>query len=56
MRVWTIAANSVRRMLRDRTNLFFVFVLPVVSIVWLTMAAPSISQPMAPTSPQDGVG
>jgi ABC-2 type transport system permease protein len=30
MKVFVIARNSVRRMLRDRSNLFFVFVLPIV--------------------------
>jgi ABC-2 type transport system permease protein len=35
MNVLTIAAVNVRRLLRDRTNLFFVFVLPIVLIVVL---------------------
>jgi ABC-2 type transport system permease protein len=30
MKLFVIAANSVRRLLRDRSNLFFVFVLPLV--------------------------
>jgi len=35
MNVLTIATVNVRRLLRDRTNLFFVFVLPIVLIVVL---------------------
>lgn len=33
MKVFIIARNSVRRMLRDRSNLFFVFVLPIVLLL-----------------------
>ena len=33
MKVFVIARNSVRRMLRDRSNLFFVFILPIVLLL-----------------------
>jgi ABC-2 type transport system permease protein len=38
MRVWTIAAKSLRRMLRDRSNVFFVFILPMLLIVLIGLA------------------
>ncbi len=33
MRVWTIGVMGLRRMLRDRSNIFFVFVLPLAIIL-----------------------
>ena len=35
MKTLTIAANSLRRLFRDRSNIFFVFVLPIVLILVL---------------------
>lgn len=35
MKMLTIAANSLRRLFRDRSNIFFVFVLPIVLILVL---------------------
>ena len=35
MKVLTIASNSLRRLFRDRTNIFFIFVLPIVLILVL---------------------
>lgn len=38
MKILTIAATSVRRLLRDRTNIFFVFILPMLLILILGAA------------------
>jgi len=35
MKTLTIAANSIRRLFRDRSNIFFVFILPIVLILVL---------------------
>ena len=35
MKALTIASNSLRRLFRDRTNIFFIFVLPIVLILVL---------------------
>ena len=35
MKTLTIASNSLRRLFRDRTNIFFIFVLPIVLILVL---------------------
>ncbi|MEN8235906.1 MAG: hypothetical protein ABFR89_13400, partial [Actinomycetota bacterium] len=35
MKAFTIAANSLRRLFRDRSNLFFLFVLPIALILTL---------------------
>ena len=35
MKTFTIAANSLRRLFRDRSNIFFIFVLPIVLILVL---------------------
>ena len=35
MKLFTIASNSLRRLFRDRTNIFFIFVLPIVLILVL---------------------
>ncbi|MEA2023234.1 MAG: ABC transporter permease [Actinomycetota bacterium] len=35
MKTFTIASNSLRRLFRDRANLFFIFVLPIVLILVL---------------------
>lgn len=33
MKVWTIGVNGIRRLLRERSNIFFVFVLPLAIIM-----------------------
>ena len=35
MKTLAIAANSIRRLFRDRSNIFFVFILPMVLILVL---------------------
>ena len=55
MKLFVIAANSVRRLLRDRSNLFFVFVLPLVLlfVIGLVFGGGFVSK-VAIVAPSDG--
>ena len=55
MKIFVIAGNSVRRLLRDRSNLFFVFVLPLVLlfVIGLVFGGAFVSK-VAIVTPGDG--